>query len=188
MRDIRNISRSLAIIVATILSATGISWAALQSAPAKLTGNTIETASANLVISTDGSNFSSSLPGFDFNNLVPGGQSPNTFVFTLKNSGGTSLNLKVAVSSTPSNPNGVDLSKVFINLTPSGGSTQSFSLAALMSANSTGGLAITNPMQLFVGNRVTFSIDATMAADALSGPSASIGNIDLAFTGVAVTS
>lgn len=184
--QLKHLVRPLAVIVAVLVIASGVTFAALQSQPAKLTGNTIETANANLQISTDGTNFGTSQIGFAFANIVPGAQPATSYFFTLRNSGGTPLALKFAVSSTPSNPANVDLSKVTVNLTPTGGPGQSFTLAALIAANSSGGLTITNPSQLFVGNRVTFTIEVTMAADALTGSSASLGNIDFAFTGVAV--
>jgi hypothetical protein len=182
--------RSLAIIMAVLISASGISWAALQSQPAKLTGNTIETASANLVVSTDNTNFAASLVGFDFNNLVPGGTAVPVggYSFTLKNSSAINVNLKFAVSTTPSNPAGVDLGKVNVILTPSGGTPQSFTLQALVNTNVSGGMAVTNPAILFAGTRQSFTVQVSMAIDAFSGSSASLGNIDFAFTAVAVTS
>lgn len=187
MRQFRNISRSVIIIIATLVSAGGISWAALQSAPAKLTGNTIETATAGLQVSIDGANFASSLPGFDFNNLVPGGAAAGNYTFTLKNTGGVAVNLRFAVSSEPSNPANVDLSKVNVVLTPANGSPQSFALQSLIDSNASGGLAITAPAQLFAGNRQLFTLQVSMASDAFSGGSASLTNIDFTFTGVAVT-
>jgi hypothetical protein len=190
MRNIKTAARSLAIIAAVLVSAAGVSYAALQSQPIKLTGNTIETATANLQVSTDGTDFATSLPGFDFANLVPGGAAvpAGGYSFTLKNGGAISLNLKLAVSSTPSNPANVDLSKVNVILTPVGSAPQSFSLQALMTANAGGGVALSAPAQLFAGTRQLFTVQVLMAVDALSGSSASLGNIDFAFTGVAVTS
>jgi len=187
MNNLKTAARSLTVIGAVLISVGGISYAALQSQPAKLTGNTIETATASLQLSTDGTNFSSSLPGFDFNNIVPGG-SPQSSSFTFRNNGSIPVALHVAVSSTPINPNDVDLSKVNVTLTPAGNPAQTFNLAALMAANNNGGLLLTNPTQLFVGNRLLMTIQVSMAADALTGPSATIGNIDFAFTGTAVTS
>jgi hypothetical protein len=186
LRNIKTILRFLGVVACLLIAVSGVTFAALQSQAVKLTGNSIETATANLLISTDGTNFSTAQPGFDFANIVPGGQPQSGYFFTLKNGGATPLALKFAVSSTPSNPANVDLSKISIRLTPTGGVAQSFSLASLIAANSSGGLAITNPSELFVGNRITFTIDVSMAADAMTGPSASIGNIDLAFTGLAV--
>lgn len=187
MQHIKRLGRSLAVILAVLISAGGVSWAALQSAPAKLTGNTIETANANLQLSTDGSNFATAIPGFDFNNLVPGGAPVGNYNLTLRNGGGVNLNLKFAVSSTPSNPANVDLNKVNVILTPIMGSPQTFTLEALINANANGGLAITAPVQMFVGMRQALTIQVSMANDAFSGGSASLGNIDFAFIGTAVT-
>ena len=190
--NIKVLSRSVMIMASVIVMASGVTYAALQSQQIKLTGNTIETATANLVVSTDGQFFASSKTGFAFNNLIPGGSpSPwDGYSMWLKNSGGTPLTLKLAVSSVPTNPNNVDLTKVNIILTPIGanaGAPQTFNLESLISSNLTGGLALTSPVQLFVGNTQQFTIKASMAIDAITSTSASLGNIDFAFTGQAVS-
>lgn len=184
------LARSFGTIAAIIILASGVTYAALQSQQIKLTGNTIETATANLVISADGSFFANSKTGFSFNNLIPGGgPTPwDGYSLWLKNSGGTPLNLKLAVSSVPTNPNNVDLTKLNVILTPVGnnaGPSQSFTLQSLIDANTTGGLAVTSPSQLFVGNTQQYTIKVSMAIDAISGSTASLGNIDFAFTGQA---
>lgn len=188
----RTMSKSFLLIIVLIILATGITYAALQSQQIKLTGSTISTATANLLISSDGVNYASSKPGFEFNNLVPGGgPSPwDGYSLWLKNNGGISENLRLSVSSVPSNPNNVDFSKVNVILTPVGfnaGPAQTFTLDALINANANGGLAITSPTQLFVGNVQQFTIKVSMALDAIAGNSASIGNVDFAFLGQAVT-
>lgn len=186
------LARSLGTIAAIIILASGVTYAALQSQQVKLTGNTIETATANLQISADGSFFANTKVGFTFNNLIPGGgASPwDGYSLWLKNSGGTPLNLKLAVSSIPTNPNNVDLTKLNVILTPVGtnaGPSQSFTLQSLIDANTTGGVAVTSPEQLFVGNTQQYTIKVSMALDAITGSTASLGNIDFAFTGQAVT-
>lgn len=175
----------LGVTAAILVIAGGVTYAALQS-QVKLTGNLIETANANLQVSTDATNFTTQEAGFEFANIVPGNQPQTGNTITFRNSGGTALALKFSVSSTPSNSNNVDLSKVNVILTPFGGQPQNFTLQALITANSTGGLAVTSPATIFAGARQQFTVQVSMAADALSTSSANLGNIDFAFTGVAV--
>lgn len=182
--------RAAFVIISVVFMASGITYAALQSQQIKLTGNTIETATANLLISSDGQYFATSKTGFAFNNLIPGGSpSPGDgYSIYLKNSGGTMLGLKFAISSIPTNPDNVDLSKVNVILTPIGfnaGPTQTFTMENLINSNATGGLPITSPTQILVTETLHYTIKVSMAADAISSQSASLGNIDFAFIGIA---
>jgi hypothetical protein len=182
--------RTLGVIASVVAVVSGVTFAALQSQQVKFTGNTIETATANLSLSSDGVNFSATQTGFDFSNIVPGGQPvpQSGYSIYLKNGGGTPLALKLAVSTTPSNPNNVDLNKVNVVLTPVGsGSPQTFTLQSLITANTTGGVAITTPSELFVGNTTHFTLQVSMATDAITGSGASLGNIDFAFNGLALS-
>jgi len=180
--------RQLAALIAACTIAIGsVSYAALQSQD-KLTGNTIETATANLQISSDGTTFSTTQAGYDFNNLIPGGAAmpQNGYTVTLRNSGGTGLALRLAVSSTPTNLSSVDLSKVNVLLTSvSSNLTQTFTLQSLIDASTSGGVAITTPSQLAAGNTYQYKLQVSMASDAISGSSASLGNIDFAIAGIA---
>jgi hypothetical protein len=182
--------RAVSVVAAVMVIISGVAFAALQSQQDTLTGNTVETATANLQLSTDGTSYSNSHAGFDFNNIVPGGQPvPTTgYAFYLKNSGGTPLSLKMAVSSTPVNPNSVDLNKVNVVLTPvaTGTSAQTFTLQSLIAASSAGGLAVTSG-NLASGASQQFKLQVSMAADAVSGSAASLGNIDFSFSGTAVS-
>lgn len=191
LNKFQTLGHAIGVLAAVSIVVTGVTFAALQSQQNLLTGNTIETATANLLLSVDGGNYSSAHAGFDFFNLVPGGQAvpQSGYNLYLKNNGGTPLALKLAVSSALSNPDGVDLSKVNIILTPvSGGSPQTFSLQSLIAANATGGTAITAPSELFVGNTTHFTLQVSMTSDAITGSSASLGNIDFAFSGLALSS
>lgn len=186
------LGRSIAIVASVIFLASGVTYAALQSPPIKLTGNTIETATANLSLSQNGNVFGSSIVGFDYNNLIPGG-SPVPIdgnSIWLRNTGSTPINLKLSISSIPLNPNNVDLSKVNVILTAVGntsGSPQIFSLESLIAANSTGGSPILVPTQLFAGNTQQYTIKVSMALDAITSTTATLSNIDFAFTGLAVS-
>lgn len=178
-----------AIGVTTVMAVmvSGVTYAALQSQQIKFIGNTIQTASANLQLSQDNLSYSNSLSGYVFNNLVPGGASvpTNGYNFYLKNSGGTPLAIKFAVSSAPTNPDNVDLSKVNVILTYNNGPTQTFDLQNLIAASLTGGLTINAPSAINPGSTAPYNIKVSMATDAITGSSASIGNIDFAFTGIA---
>src|SRR4051794_22881330 len=96
------IFRAIGVIAALIVIVSGVTFAALQSQQDTLTGNTIQTATANLQLSTDGTSYNNSHAGFDFTNIVPGGAAMPTagYGFYLKNGGGTPLTLKLAVTST----------------------------------------------------------------------------------------
>lgn len=180
---IKPIARALSIIMAVVIIATGATYAALQSQDNLLTGNTIQTATANLKISRDGQTFSTSQPGFSFTDLIPGGQASPAVGFKtyLSNAGGTPLSLKVAVSSTPTNPDNIDLAKVNVVFISS--TIQSFTLAQLIAAQSTGGVSLDKT--LAVGNTQLYSIQVSMAADAVTGPGTTLGNIDISFSGQA---
>ena len=186
--NFKALARALGIVSAAVILVGGVTFAALQSQRNTLAGNTIETATANLLLGTDGTTFGNSHAGFDFNNLIPGGQAvPATgYSVYLKNDGGTALALKLAVNSVPTNPNNVDLSKVNILLTTvgSGSGAQTFSLQALMAAAATSGLDITGS-HLSVGTTQQYKLQISMAADALTGSVAALGNIDFTFTGLA---
>jgi len=184
------LSRLIGITAAVVVIVSGVTFAVLQSQQVKLTGNTIQTATANLHLSEDGVNYTDTLAGFGFDNLVPGGSAvpTNGDAVFLKNDGGTALTLKLAVSSVPLNPSNVDLSKVHVIVMPvSGGSTQNFTLQSLISSYSTGGQTILTPTQLAINMVAQYRIQVSMDSDAFSGPSASISNVDFSFSGVTVS-
>lgn len=189
-KKFKALTRACAVVGLVLTIAGGLTFAALQSQQDTLSGNTIKTANANMLLSVDGANYSNSQPGYDFNNLIPGGAAmPLTgYSVYLKNTGATALGLKLAISSAPSNPNNVDLSKVNLLLTTvgSGSGTQSFSLASLIAAAASGGLDITSG-NLASGMSQQYKLQISMASDSLTASSATLGNIDLAFNGLAVT-
>jgi archaellin len=183
------LTRAMIVIAAMLSLVGGVTFAALQSQASKLTGNTIQTAVANLQISPDGNVYSNTSPGFAFSNLIPGGQPVPQYGydFFLKNAGGTPLALKLTVSSTPSNLDNVDLSKVRVILSPQGGGqAQTFILKDLIDSAQTGGMTITAPGELMIGSVAHYQVQIAMDEDALSGPSASIGNVDFSFGATAV--
>lgn len=187
-KRIRALKRSILIATLTVGLAGGAVYAVLQSQQNTLTGNTISTATANLQLSTDDMSYGNAHAGFDFNNIVPGGSAvPITgYPIYLKNAGGTPLSLKLSVSTTPTGTSNVDLSKVNVLLTTvaSGTPIQTFSLQSLISSSATGGAAITGN-NLDINTTQLYKIQVSMASDAVTGSSASLGNIDFAFRGFA---
>jgi len=175
--------RAGGVVAAVMIVVSGVTFAALQSQQVKLTGNSIQTATANLLLSSDGVNFGASQIGFAFGAIVPGGQaSPaDGYPVFLKNAGGTPLALKLALSSTPTNLDNVDLTKVHVILTPvSGGSVQNFTLQTLIGS---GGQIILSPGQLLPGLSAQYKLQVAMDSDAMNGPSATINNVDFSFSG-----
>ncbi|HEX4774859.1 MAG TPA: hypothetical protein VH234_05060 [Candidatus Saccharimonadales bacterium] len=183
----RALARAVGVVGVVALAVGGVTFAALQSQQNVLTGNSIETSTVGMSISTDGQGYSQSRPGFSFASIIPGGApAPTTGLgFYIRNDGAVPLALKMSVISTPSNPSNVDLSKVNLIVTAaSGGPVQSFSLQSLMS---NGGQALTVPLPSGAGGQV-YRMQVSMAADAFTGQSASLGNIDVAFNGTAISS
>lgn len=189
IRRLKALGRAVGVAAAIVVGVSGVTFAALQSQQAKLTGNIISTATANLQVSSNGVNFSNNEAGLNFTGIIPGGPAmPQPgYGVTLKNIGDAPLSLRLAISKSPSNLDNVDLTKVDIVLTPAGGTPQNLSLKALIDANSNGGLSLTTPTSLFPGNRLTFSVQVSMAADAVNAADAGLGNFDFAFSGVAVS-
>lgn len=180
---------SVAGLLAVMIMAGGVAFALLQS-QAKLTGNTIQTQSAGLVISQNDTNYSTSAAGYGFSGIIPGSQPSQTEHFLLKNTGSAALALKVGVTTPPTNPSGVDLDKVHVILTPYNtttfmpGTPQSFSLQSLIDSGADG-LAVDYPSPLAAGTKEEFNLQIGMDADAVSGSSASLAGVDLTFTGAA---
>lgn len=188
-KNFRPLLRAAAVMSIVGIIVSGVTFAALTSQQAVLAGNTIETATADLRVSQDGSTYTDSLTGFDFADVVPGGSAVPAagYNFYLKNFGGTPLLLKLSVGSAVANPDNVDLAKVSVILTSvgSGSQPQSFTLASLISADATGGVSVASPSPLMSGAQQKFAVQVSMANDAFSGSSASLGNIDFSFSGLA---
>lgn len=182
------ILRAIGVMCAVIIVISGVTYAALQSQQAVLAGNTITSASADLKVSVDNVNFGNSMPGYNFSDVIPGGPLAPVagYPFYLKNSGSIATTLKVSVSGAPTNASSVDLSKVSVIFTRvPGGTPQTFTLDALISAHATGGLALTDTLS--ANTSLSYKVQIAMNADAFNGQGASIGNIDFVFMGTAVT-
>jgi hypothetical protein len=173
--------RAAVILGAVGVLVTGVTFAALQSQQATLTGNSIQSATADLRIGTSASTFDTTRSGFTFKDVVPGGPAMPTdgYNFYLKNYGSAPLTLKVVIGSTPTNVSNIDLSKVKLQLTRVDNDTaQSASLQEL----TTTGLAITDPIG--PSSIVQYKLRAVMDEDAFNGTGAALSGIDLVFSGV----
>lgn len=185
--NFKAIFRAMVVMGGVLLLVSGVTYAALQSQQSVLAGNTISTATADIKISNDNNTYSNTKTGYDFSSVIPGGPAvPATgYVFFLKNFGSTPSQIKMAISSTPTNLNNVDLSKVSVIITRyGGGPTQNFSVSSLMNSYADGGLALTESLP--VATFYQYKLQVSMAADAFTGTSASLGNIDFVFTGTSV--
>lgn len=184
---VQPIARAMIVVSAVAVLATGVTYAALQSKQASLTGNTISTATADLRIGTSETTFSSTRSGFDFTNIIPGTTpSPaDGYSFYLKNYGKAPLALKFSINTVPTNISAVDLTKVYLSLTRVDTSvTQKISIAALAASDSTGGIALTDAL---AGLTVAqYKTQVVMDDDAFTGTSATIGGIDLELKGTVI--
>jgi hypothetical protein len=184
--------RAVLVLAAVGLIVGRATFAALQSQQAVLAGNTIESATAALQLSTDGATYVSSVQGFTFAGLIPGGPAmPSQYggkPLWFKNNGNATLAVKAMISTAPNITGDVDLTKVFVVLNPaSGGAAQTISLAALQSAATNGGVTLTMPV-ITPGTQVQYNIQVSMAADAFTGNSATIQNLNIVFVGGAYVS
>lgn len=192
LQEFGPLARAMAVLAAVTILVTSVTYAALQSQPASLTGNTIKSATADLRIGTSASTFAGSRTGFTFAEVVPGGPAmpADGQTFYLKNYGTTNMTLKLAVGSAPTNTSDVNLHKVFILLTRvETGTQQTFSLQELVDAQTAGGQAVTDPL-LAASPVGQYRLRAMMAADAYTGTGVdvSVGGIDLVFSGLPVES
>ncbi len=185
-KRMRGLKRSILIATLSVGLTGGAAYAVLSSQQNTLTSNTISTATANLQIGLNSTDFNNTHIGFDFNNIVPGGQAvPLTgHPFYLRNAGGTPLSLKFMINSVPTGSSNVDLSKVDILLTTVGSGTpiQSFNLQTLLASSASGGVLIAGN-NLDIGATQQYKLQVSMSSDAVTGSSASLGNIDFAFRG-----
>lgn len=188
MRMRSRLVSSITTLFALAVITTGATFASLQSTSVALTGNQINT-SAGLAISTNGVNFPQTISGFNFTGVVPGGDPypANGNTFYIKNTGVANLAIKAAISTPPSNPSGVNLSKVYLIFTRVDNNTQtSLSVQSLVNSYaggaSTGGLSLND--SIAAGTIAQYKLQVSMDTDAFNGSSASITGIDLWFIGI----
>lgn len=194
--NINPLARATAVFAIVVAAVAGTTYAALQS-QATLFNNTISTATAQLQVKSAG-NFASQDAGFAFTGVVPGGPAVPAAgnAFQLKNNGNVGLKIYASIPVAPTitmqpSATAVDLSKVDLVLSCTNG-TQNFALttdvAALVAANSTGGVQLTpDALPNGVGNVASCTAKVQMDSDAVTGESASSTNFNIVFTGTPVT-
>lgn len=184
--------RALVVVSTVGTLVTGVTFAALQSPQATLSSNTIQTASASLLIGTESAastDYGSSHAGFAFQNVVPGGPAmpAGGSTFYLKNTGTATLALKLSVGGTPVNAASVELSKVSVIVTRVDTHTsQTASLQSLIDGYPSGGLDLTDSLAPS-STGTQYQISVSMSDDAFTGSSATIGSIDFVFSGTAIS-
>lgn len=175
----KSLKRTILMAVIVISVAVGVTFAILQSRGV-LTGNTISTASANLLVSTDGVHYGQAIPGFNFENIIPGGYPTpaDGYPVFIKNTGNTPVELKLTLDGALSNPDSANLNKLHISLVDDNGSIapRDFILQSLVST------ATSIEGDLAPGAVRHYKLQVTADDDADAGKT--IGNIDLAFIGL----
>lgn len=186
-RNIRSLTRGVIVLVMVGTITTAATFAALQSQQAVLASNTINSATAALAVSTDNTSFGNSKTGFTFNAVVPGGPAvpTNGNAIWLRNNGTSSLAIKLAISSTPSNLSNVDLSKAYLHINRTDTSfSQSISLKSLIDSYATGGTAIGDTLNISATTQ--YLLRVSMDTDAFNSTGGvTISAVDLVFTGLA---
>ncbi|MDB5175285.1 MAG: hypothetical protein JWM81_143 [Candidatus Saccharibacteria bacterium] len=181
--------RALTVVVAVAALVSGVTYAALQSQLALVQGNTIQTATADLQLSTNGAVYGRTVQGFSFGALIPGGApSPTTgYNIYLKNNGTTPVMLKLSANPTLANTDNVDLTKVKVLLTPESGTPMTFTLKELMDGSEAGGVLMPNVARLIPGQVLNYSLQVQLDIDSVNGSSATISNVNFIFNATAVS-
>lgn len=180
--------RSIIILGGVGAITTAATFAALQSSNAVLSSNTISTATAFLSVSSDGTTFNNTKTGFTFSNVTPGGPEVPAagYNFYLRNTGTANLSIKVTMATAPTNLNGIDLSKVFLDFgRTETGLSQTVSIKSLLDSNATGGTLLNDVVN--AGTTGQYNVKVYMSSDAYSGGNgATISGVDLIFSGAGV--
>jgi len=175
------ILRAAGAIGVTLAVVGGVTYAQVTGNVVTLSDNTISTSSTNsaLRVSRIDTNFRRSVNGFNFTGLAPGSRSTsNSETFFLRNTGNSDLAIDMYVPSLPTwtvTPSGtVNNSRVRLNVlcNVSGGGTLSSSSPGndLTSLNTAPGETLTGT--LGAHETATCTVNVTMAANAVSNPSA----------------
>jgi hypothetical protein len=180
--------RTIGILSAVGIITTAVTFAALQSNGNALTGNTIQTATASLLISTQGTagSFSASVPGFNFTGLVPGGSPQpvaNNYTVYLQNTGTANLKLLLNVPTLPVVTGTVDLSKVMVLLAQPSGIGLPQPVQAIPLSSLIAGTVSVNNANVNMGGTIAYHVQVSMDSDAVTGNGVSISGLDLSFSG-----
>ncbi len=189
--SISPVVRAVLVIGGVAALVTGVTFAALDSSSASLTGNTVASATAELTVSTDNSVFGASRPGFSFADVVPGGDPAPAAgkEFWLKNTGAVTLALTATVPTLPTPvPADLDYSKVHVIVTDPGadglldGTNDTQVLDTTMSALGAGEVPLAGTLAPAPPNK-KFFVQVSMDPGTFSGTNATIGAFSLVFNG-----
>lgn len=192
MQSIRSFSpvlRAIGVIGVVAALVTSITFAALQSS-ATLTGNTVASASAELLVdgNEDGT-FASSEAGFAFTGLVPGGSASTVETFDLRNNGDVALDVAVSIPTAPTTSGTVDLTLVDVILSctdSTNGDTFAVtdSVQDLVDAHATGGVSmLSDAFEPGASDKADCDFSVQMQSGAVTGTGATVDAFDLEFTG-----
>lgn len=186
------IVRALGVTTAVMLAVSGVTFAALQSQDAVLQGNTITSATANLLIGDGSGTFGAATNGYNFTNIEPGPQlqPAGGNMITLRNNGSTKLGLRLSMRPTNfSNPSNVNIDRIYVAITPAGGTMQEHSLADLLTAYS-GGAPISLGTTVNAGQDIQVKFQVQIASDVITSTTSAVNlsGIDLVFSGLSTAS
>jgi hypothetical protein len=181
--------RAVGVFSAVVVLVGGVTYAVLTSNTATLTNNTINSATASMVVSSDAGCgpsagvFGATDTGFAFNGLVPGGAASPNETFCIKNTGTADLALKLFVPTAPTwtvTPSGtVDNGEVDVHVDCGSGTR---TLDATVEDLATSPQAFTGS-NLTAGATTVCTINIDMNAAAFTGSGASSGNFNFEFSG-----
>lgn len=174
--------RAVGVLSAVGILVTSVTFAALQSQQAALTGNTIQSATADLRIGTSASTFEPTRPGFNIKDVVPGGPAmpADGFTMYLKNYGTVPLNVRLTMGGALVNSSQVDLSKVHLRVDRT---DNSHSVSASLQTLASEGLDLGDTVQPGTGGVTQYKLRVYMDINAFSGQSATLSGMDLIFGG-----
>jgi len=185
IRTINPLLRAVAVISAVAVLAAGVTFAFLTST-ATLTGNTLSSATAGLLVDgSDGDTVAtSSEPGFAFNNLLPGAAYGSGQTLRLENNGTAQLDVTVSAGAGLATGT-IDRNEVFVKFTNQ--TTPGFAEYTLAQLESAGrnmpNISTGVPGFLDFPLTTAFTMQVRLGASAVTGSSASIGSFPLVFTG-----
>lgn len=187
------LGRPLGVIIAIMVLISGVTFAALRSEDAVLAGSSITSATADLKIGSTANTYSASAQGFEFKDVEPGVaiESNGGNLLYLKNAGTTKLSIRLSLDPTTLvNTQFVNMERVYLAITPvAGGSTQEYTLAALLAGRSTG-KPVSLGTTIGAGQEAVYRLQVRLAADVTDSATSGITlrGINMIFSGASVTS
>lgn len=167
----------------------GAAYAFLLRTPtAYVEGSTIRTATADLLVSGDGTNFARNVPGFVFDNAISGGDAVPEAQFAhtvyVKNAGSVPLQVGLSAGNSLINNSNIDLSKVRVIVSVDDGTyVSTFKLTELINAQPAGGELIDQLRTLPAGHQFKVAFQVQLEAGA-APQGAVLSNLTLNFDAI----